>query len=92
MLIILILAGSAAPVYAATCTGNYPENGAMTFQLPASITVEPDVSVGTVIYEGSIESGQIDMDCRGYWQQIQRLRSVNGCRCPQWSAGRRLSD
>lgn len=35
----------------------------MTFQLPASITVEPDVSVGTVIYEGSIESGQIDMDC-----------------------------
>ncbi|EIJ9081736.1 fimbrial protein [Citrobacter freundii] len=64
MLIILILAGSAAPVYAATCTGNYPENGAMTFQLPASITVEPDVSVGTVIYEGSIESGQIDMDCQ----------------------------
>ena len=36
----------------------------MTFQLPASITVEPDVSVGTVIYEGSIESGQIDMDCQ----------------------------
>ncbi|CEJ63164.1 MULTISPECIES: fimbrial protein [Citrobacter] len=64
ILIILILAGAAAPVYATTCTGTLPENSALIFQLPASITVEPDTPVGTIIYEGSIESGQIDMNCR----------------------------
>ena len=63
ILVILILAGAAAPVYATTCSGTPPENGAMTFQLPASITVEPDVPVGTIIYEASVESGLIDMDC-----------------------------
>ena len=58
MLIILILAGAAAPVYAATCTGNHPENGAMTFQLPASITVEPDVSVGTIIMREALRAAK----------------------------------
>lgn len=62
----------------------------MTFQLPASITVEPDVSVGTVIYEGSIESGQIDMDCQDTGNKYKGYAVLS--RCPQWSAGRRLSD
>ncbi|WP_244848982.1 fimbrial protein [Citrobacter sp. FP75] len=65
ILIMVILAGAAAPVYATTtCTGNSPENGAMTFQLPASIKVEPDTPVGTIIYEESINSALVDMECQ----------------------------
>ncbi|HGW6106286.1 TPA: fimbrial protein [Citrobacter werkmanii] len=63
ILVILIFVGVTPFVYASTCTGNHPENGKMTFQLPASITVEPDTPVGTIIYEESIQSGQIDMEC-----------------------------
>lgn len=64
ILIMVILSGAASSVYASTCTGNHPENGAMTFQLPASITVEPDTPVGTIIYEESINSALIDMECQ----------------------------
>jgi P pilus assembly protein, pilin FimA len=65
ILVILILSGTAAPAYASTsCTGSHPDNGAMTFQLPASITVEPDTPVGTIIYEESINSALIDMECQ----------------------------
>lgn len=60
----LVLAGIAPSVYASTCTGYQIDNGVMTFQLPASIQLEPDTPVGTIVYEDNIQSGHIKMECQ----------------------------
>ena len=57
--------GTLQSAYATTtCTGNHPENGALTFQLPATIRVEPDLPVGSVIYEDSVVGGLVEMECQ----------------------------
>ncbi|MBA8107569.1 fimbrial protein [Citrobacter youngae] len=61
---LLGLAAELPSAYASTCTGDYQGNGVMTFQLPASIRVEPDTAVGTIIYEDSIESSNVKIECQ----------------------------
>lgn len=62
---LLAAAGALSPAYAnTTCVGNQLENGVLNFQLPAIIRVDPDLSVGSIIYEDSIESGRVEMECQ----------------------------
>lgn len=58
----------------ASCSfsGGEGNGGVVTFQLPAVIAVAPDAPVGTVIYDGSVESNEITVDCGGADAQIRR--------------------
>ena len=49
----------------ATCTftGGGSSGGIVTFNIPAVIQLEPDVQVGTIIYDASVESGEISQSC-----------------------------
>lgn len=60
----LVAVGTVPSVLANTCTGNHAEEGVMTFQLPASILLEPNTPVGTIVYEDNTQSGHIEMDCQ----------------------------
>ena len=53
-------------------SGGEGNGGVVTFQLPAVIAVAPDAPVGTVIYDGSVESNEITVDCGGTDAQIRR--------------------
>lgn len=58
----------------ATCTfvGEGGNSGLVTFQLPATILLEPNTPVGTIIYDNSVESGQVTIECGGRDVQLSK--------------------
>jgi type 1 fimbria pilin len=62
----LALASVSTPVFAnCTFSGGGGAGGVVTFQMPAVIVVEPDTPVGSIIYEDSMQSGDITQSCDG---------------------------
>ncbi|MDN8571269.1 fimbrial protein [Enterobacter hormaechei] len=62
-----------APAFATcTFTGGGSSGGIVTFNIPAVIQLEPDVQVGTIIYDASVESGEIAQRCDGYSVRVRR--------------------
>lgn len=61
--LLILLAAASSPVLAA-CIFNGGSGGVtQTFILPATIIVEPDTPIGTILYENSVESGEVKVDC-----------------------------
>ncbi|MEG5465005.1 fimbrial protein [Enterobacter chuandaensis] len=65
--LLLVLAGTFFHTAHADCTfnGSSDVDAVVTFQLPPVIIVEPDTPVGTVIYDGSVESKEVTVECSG---------------------------
>ncbi|MCU2900400.1 hypothetical protein N8S35_14225 [Enterobacter hormaechei subsp. steigerwaltii] len=62
-----------APAFATcTFTGGGSSGGIVTFNIPAVIQLEPDVQVGTIIYDASVESGEIAQRCDGDSVRVRR--------------------
>lgn len=55
-----------------TFTGGGDNGGIVTFNIPSIIQLEPDVPVGTIIYDASIESGQIIQTCDSRDVQVRK--------------------
>ncbi|EPF2244393.1 fimbrial protein [Citrobacter werkmanii] len=69
----LALASVATPVFAnCTFSGGGGAGGVVTFQMPAVIVVEPDTPVGSIIYEDSMQSGDITQSCDSRDVQIRK--------------------
>lgn len=61
------------PAFAScTFTGGGGNGGVVTFNIPAVIQLEPDVPVGTIIYDASVESGDITQSCDGNSVQVNK--------------------
>lgn len=71
--VLLLLAGLFFHSARAECTfnGSSDVDAVVTFQLPPVIIVQPDTPVGTVIYDASVESKEVLVDCSGE-AQIRR--------------------
>ncbi|WP_320727160.1 fimbrial protein [Enterobacter sp. 118C5] len=71
--VLLLLAGVFFHSARAECTfnGSSDVDAVVTFQLPPVIVVQPDTPVGTVIYDGSVESKEVTVECYGE-AQIRR--------------------
>lgn len=72
---LLMVAGAAfTPSALASCTfsGGSGEGNIVTFPLPPLIVLEPDTPVGSVVYEGSMESGDITQTCDDAWVQVRK--------------------
>jgi len=65
--LLLLLASAFFHSAHADCTfnGSSDVDAVVTFQLPPMIVVEPDTPVGTVIYDASVESKEVKVDCYG---------------------------
>ncbi|EOC9365991.1 fimbrial protein [Enterobacter asburiae] len=65
--LLLLLAGAFFHSAQADCTfnGSSDVDAVVTFQLPPMIVVEPDTPVGTVIFDASVESKEVKVDCYG---------------------------
>jgi len=55
-----------------TFTGGGGNGGVVTFNVPAVIQLEPDVAVGTIIYDASVESGDITQSCDSSSVQVRK--------------------
>lgn len=71
---LLLASGTAFHPAFASCSfsGASVGNGIMTFQMPAVIRVDSDAPVGTVVYENSMESGEITISCSGQDEWIRK--------------------
>ncbi|WP_148243585.1 fimbrial protein [Enterobacter asburiae] len=73
VVLLLAVGGFVHPALAnCTFSGGDGNGGVVTFQLPPVIFLEPDTPVGTVIYENSVESNEIRVNCGGADAQIRR--------------------
>ncbi|HCM9744211.1 TPA: type 1 fimbrial protein [Enterobacter hormaechei subsp. steigerwaltii] len=68
----LIMLFSAPAFATCTFTGGGSSGGIVTFNIPAVIQLEPDVQVGTIIYDASVESGEIAQRCDGDSVRVRR--------------------
>ncbi|MEZ0533352.1 fimbrial protein [Enterobacter sp. KB-221C9] len=64
---LLLLTGAFFHLARAGCTfnGKADVDAVVTFQLPPVIIIAPDTPVGTVIYDASVESKEVLIDCNG---------------------------
>lgn len=71
--VLILLAGGGFHSARAGCTfnGSSGVDAVVTFQLPPVIVVAPDTPVGTIIYDDSVESKEVAIDCSGE-AQIRR--------------------
>jgi P pilus assembly protein, pilin FimA len=73
--VLLIAAGGVPKGYAkCTFTGGDSDDGRaiVTMQMPAVIYVDPEVQVGTIIYEDNVESGDITLSCDSQSVQVRQ--------------------
>ncbi|MBV8042857.1 MAG: fimbrial protein [Pluralibacter sp.] len=67
----LAVLAAACPAFA-DCTFTGGNDGVATFQVPAVIVLDPDTPVGTVVYDGNVESDEVTLHCSGADEQIRK--------------------
>jgi type 1 fimbria pilin len=75
-MLFMTLLGIVQPAFAGSSCTHDGEPATMIFQLPASLQLESDTAVGTIVFEQTLDSGEIKMTCSSVGNKYKGYTSL----------------
>lgn len=75
-MLFMTLLGIVQPAFAGSSCIHDGEPATMIFQLPASLQLESDTAVGTIVFEQTLDSGEIKMTCSSVGNKYKGYTSL----------------